>query len=109
MLRAILQWLKSYIPERLPQSGAAMEAWLVQVMALAGVPDADSYRQAIATSIMQLPELGNRRSKQFFIRVIQKRISAQLAYNIIDGIREKEKQQRVQDSKVQEAPATVVP
>ncbi len=95
-LRAVIRLLSSYIPQRLPQTGAAFEAWLKEVIALAGVPDSDSYRQAISTAVMQLQDLKNNQSKQYFVKVIQKRISAQLAYNVIDSIREKEKAQREQ-------------
>lgn len=105
-LRSVIRHILSYLPSRLPQTASAMDAWLNEVMELAGVPASDSYRQAITTAVMQLTDLRNNQSKQYFVKVIQKRISAQLAYNIIDGIRAKEKlarEQSVQDSQVPQA------
>ena len=97
-LKSVIRVIRSYLPSRLPQTGMAMEAWVVDVLALAKVPDNDSFRQAIASELMNLDGLINKKAKQYFVKVIQKRIVNQLAYQIIEGIREKEKQQREQST-----------
>lgn len=86
-----LKLLRSYLPKQLPQTGAQMESFLVDVMELAGVPDNDSFRQAVASELMNLRGLINKRSKQYFVKVIKQRITNQLAYNIISIINEREK------------------
>lgn len=105
-IRTGLKLIQSYLPSQLPQTGIAMETWMTEVLQLAKLPDNDSFRQAASTAIMQLTETTNTKSKHYFVRVLRKRVSNQLAYQIIDDIRNKEKiarEQSLQDSQVSQA------
>lgn len=93
-VKRVLRLLYSYIPTNLPQSGLAMDAFILDVLDLAQLPDNSSFRTAIATQIMHLSPESAKSTKRSFIVALRKAVSNQLAYEVIQ--REKATREPVQ-------------
>jgi hypothetical protein len=90
-IKQLVENVLSYLPSRLPQTDAQLDAFIRTTLALGAFPDNDSLRQAIATQIMHLGPLTTFKSKRYFVRMVQSAISKQTAYNLIADIRERAK------------------
>lgn len=84
----------------LPQSGQALNAVIGEVLQRANVPDNDSFRQAMAGEFMQPANLERNRSIQHYVRILKQRVTSQLAYVIIDDIRNREKEKAASEQSV---------
>ena len=51
------------------------------------LPDMPSYRQAVASQIMHLPQLCTRKAKRHFAKSIYKAMANEIAYGAIQSIR----------------------
>lgn len=90
-IRAKLKLLKSYLPLSLPQNGLELNGIIAEILQRANVPDNDSFRQAIAGEFMQPENLSKKRSIQHYVQLLRQRVTSQLAYVIIDDIRNRAK------------------
>lgn len=107
-LNALIALPLSFIPSPLPLTEAEHERWSEAVLKLGGFPaNNDSLKHAIAALLMHLPERCTRKPKQYFIAAIRKSIINQVAYNMMQDIKERDKAARDQKS-ISEATTAVV-
>lgn len=83
------------IPTPLPRGITEFYAWADDLIALAGVPNNDSVKFALAVSITHLGPTESNKSKKHFIDVLQKGAATQIAFAIMDEL--KSKQQAAKD------------
>lgn len=81
-------------PVKLPQTAKEMEDFLDKVFSLAEKEQKDSYVQAVAASIMHLPQTEDEKPLSYFIKVLRKAVANQASYEVIDALRQKEKAER---------------
>jgi hypothetical protein len=87
-------WLKKQLglwPQKLPVGISEFDAFAKKIFAIYEIPDLPSYRNAIATMIMHLPPTVDKMPLVYFGRSIKKAQSNQIAYEIIQQIKEAEK------------------
>ncbi len=95
-LLRIATLLASHVPSRLPENDVEHAAWAGSVLSIAGYPDNDSLRCALATMILHLDASRTRASKQSFIKQIKRSIANQAAYNAMSEFKAREKAARGQ-------------
>lgn len=83
--------LRGYFPEALPLNAEWMKRFTEDILTTYGLPDMPSYRQAIGTVVMHLGQQTNYKSKHFFAKTVRKAISNQLAYEMLQELKEQEK------------------
>lgn len=86
--------MRGFFPEKLPTSNSKLEEFTDTVLSLYGIPFHPSYKNAIATMIMHLSPTTDRKSKYYFVKSVRKAQANQVAYEMIDAIREEEKKAR---------------
>lgn len=95
-LISALAFLGSFLPTPLPRTPAQFDAWAASILKLGGLPENDSFRNALATRMMHVNETTTLVPKRFFVNVLCKSISNQLAYQVIEDIRNKRKQEQAE-------------
>lgn len=98
------------VPSALPITPAEHDSWASSILELGKLPDNDSFRHALATMVMHLPETMTEKPKAYFISALKKAIANEIAFGVIQGLKAKEKAvgQQVEDTTatvVQEAQA----
>jgi hypothetical protein len=83
--------LKSKFKEELPRSRPAMDAFFTDIIKTYDLPDMPSYRNAMAVMIMNMGSETIKQSKFSFAKAIKKAMSNQVAYSVIEEIREQQK------------------
>lgn len=87
--------LSSYFPSKLPVGVAEFDKWANSIIYLSGhYADLDSMKFALATMIMHLGAQKASISKQYFVRSLRKTASNQVAAQIFQDIKEKQKAQQ---------------
>lgn len=87
----IFKKLRSYFPEKLPQTELQLAQYLDRVFHLCGIPRSRSYEQAVATMIMQMPGYNDSKSVNYFVKCIKRRRANEAAYALLQEIRVSEK------------------
>lgn len=90
----LLKLLLSYLPSKLPNTPQSVEDWLQDVLSLSGYPDNPGFRSAALTATLHLPERTLYKPKQFFVRNIKAAVVRQQAFQAIEDIRDKAKEER---------------
>ncbi len=90
-LRTYLKRLGGTFLTRLPETEAEMHFFIGSVLELGGLPDNDSFRHAIATSILHLDSSKNSVKKLDIIRQLRRSITNQVAFSLIADIKAREK------------------
>lgn len=90
-LKRIRMVVAAFIPTPLPQNGLELESWLQSILEIAGLPNNDSFQQAVCTHLMHLGTTTAYKPKLFFILAIRKAVANQVAYERIDQIRQQSK------------------
>lgn len=104
-----LRLVLSYLPTALPRTDEQLQAYIVQVQALAGYPEQnDSLEHCVANQVLHLSNLTSRISKQYFVRSIHKAVANQAAFNHLEVLRSKEKTAREEQQKLSEAQSQMV-
>lgn len=75
----------------LPKGITEFHAWADDLITLAGVPNNDSVKFALAVSITHLGPTESHKSKKHFISVLQKGAATQIAFAIMDELKAKQK------------------
>lgn len=102
----ILAIVNSYIPKRMPQSPAALEDFVSQVLYAGGFPDNDSFRVAIYTQVLHTSADSSFLNQRKFINSVRRSVTNQLSYNLMMIHKGKEKAN--EQSTVQETSGQVV-
>jgi len=102
-LKKFWKHFRAFFPSPLPLTPAAHTAWASEILDLGGFPDNSSFRHALATMVMHLPQLTTYKSKVFFVWNLKRSIANQTAYQVMTDIKEATKnEQSVQEREVQE-------
>lgn len=88
-LKKILKQIKARLPERLPQTEAAVDAFVAEVCEVGGFPSNDSMKQAVCTQLMHVHQEASWVRKSTFIQAIRRAILNQCAYNLIQDIKQR--------------------
>jgi len=76
---------------QLPVGLSEFNAFCETIFTKYSLPDMPSYRNAVATMIMHLPQTEDKAALSFFAKSIRKAMANQVAYEVIQQIREDEK------------------
>lgn len=96
-----VKFAQALFPAPLPLTSAEHTAWASSILELGGFPDNDSFRHALATMVMHLPQLTTYKAKAYFVWSLRRSIANQTAYQVMQSIKEAAKnEQPVQDSQV---------
>lgn len=103
VFRRFLTKARAFFPSALPLTPADHTAWASEILELGGFPDNSSFRHALATMVMHLPQLTTYKSKVWFVWNLKRSIANQTAYQVMTDIKEATKnEQSVQEREVQE-------
>ncbi len=78
-------------PTKLPVGMQAFEDWFLSICQAYGLPDDRSYKNAVSTMIMHLGPTCDRKPRAYFAKAIRKSMSNQVAYEVIEQIRNQQK------------------
>lgn len=90
-----VKYVRGFFPEALPLNYEWMKNFTDDILFTYSLPDMPSYRQAIGTVVMHLGQQTNHKSKYFFAKTVRKAISNQLAYEMLQELKEAQKLQAV--------------
>lgn len=83
--------IKLSFPTKLPQGVQEFEAWASQIIKAYGMPDNDSVRFAIASSILHLSSTDSHRPPAYFGKVLVKGAASQVALGVMEDLKNKQK------------------
>jgi len=87
----LLLKLRHLFPTRLPTHKEQLGAFMQEIIDTYEFPDEPSYRHSIASAIMQLGALTDRKPMRFFAKSMRKHMANQIAFLAIEEIRQAEK------------------
>lgn len=91
MVKTALKWFRGLFPMKLPTTVQAFDEFSDWVFKTYGLPNIPNYRGAIAEKIMHLGDTTSYKAPFFFALYLRKRQANQIAYSVIDEIRQQEK------------------
>jgi hypothetical protein len=83
-----------FFPQRLPDGMTAFKNWGEDILEIYGLPNEADYMHALATMIMHLGPTIHRKPPFYFFRSIKKTQANQIAYAVIQAIKEEKRQQK---------------
>ena len=93
-LKKALYLFTSLFPTKLPTGTTQFDQFYKKIIDTYDLPDLPSYKNAVATMIMHLDPLTTSKSRVYFGRSIKKSMANQVAYEVIQQIRETEKNEQ---------------
>lgn len=86
-------WLKfrQFYPEKLPSTVSELDDFTTNALLVASLPDLPEYRRVIATTMMHLGPVTDRKSLRFFSRSLRRALLNQAAFDKIQAIIQQEK------------------
>lgn len=94
--------IMAHVPQVLPQSPEALEAFMQEVMRLGSFPNNDSFRRGIATELLQTTTSQVKVSKAQIVRRLQRQIGNQIAFAVIENVKAKTAQKAQEERNVTE-------
>lgn len=89
-MKRLLRKVAAQCPTRLPQGMAEFERWSDDILDLYGMPNNDSTKFALAVSIQHLDSTVSAKPKAFFGRLLQKGAANQIAYAVMQDLKQKQ-------------------
>lgn len=87
------------LPSRLPLTVAELDKMIGEILVVNDLPDNPSYKHAIASAIMHLGPVTNKKSYSFFAKSVHKAISNHVAYDKMKQLEKEEQEKKeLQDS-----------
>ncbi len=105
-IKQVLERIRSFFPETLPQGLTHAEAWIDSIIRMAKLPNNDSIRFAVAVKVLHLAETDCYKSKEFFVRALKKAAANQVVSQIINDLKAKQQAEQ-QAAQAAAAAATV--
>lgn len=109
--KSLLKWANA--PQALPTTVEQLDLWVNQVLKGFKLPEQPSYRQRIAELIMHNQPVDSHTMKPItLVNGVKRAMANQIAYNLIDDIRVKAKEERLAaekaavEAKIKECEAT---
>lgn len=105
------RYLRGYLKVTLPVGVKEFDEFCTSIFSVYDLPDLPSYRNAIATMIMHLPATVSAKAPVFFAVSIKKAMANQIAYEVIQQIRQEQKklEQGEATPKLEAAPDESIP
>lgn len=103
-LKKFCSKLKGFVPSKLPISAEEFEVFVSQIFSTYDIPDLPSYRHALASMIMHQGPLTHKVPHQFFYRSIKKAQANEVAFNIIQDIKNADKEKLKKETAVEVEP-----
>lgn len=107
-LKKAVRLILSYIPQPLPIGRQAHEAWASEIIALAGMPDNDSMRFAVAVMVLHAERSQYTLSKQSFVKQLKRSAANEVAGALMSELKAKQKAAADEQQRVKEASEQVV-
>ena len=105
----IFKTIRSLFPSKLPQGMTEFETWAKDIIELAGIPDNDSTRFAVAVSILHLDATSAFKPKHYFVKTLIKGAASQVAGGVMQELKEKQQAAVKAEQEKQLAEATAQP
>lgn len=99
----------TYLPSKLPQGVTEFENWAKSIITAYNMPDNDSVRFALCTSIMHLDATSAYKPKAYFGKLLIKGASSQVAASIFQELKLKQQEAIKLEAEKQAAEATAIP
>jgi hypothetical protein len=103
----VKKWLMSFMPAEMPQSPAALDAFIMEVLEIGKFPKNDSFVSAITSQILHTTVGTSKLNKRMFVNTLKRSIANQLAYGLMMDIKAKEKAE-IEQATVKATPSEVV-
>ncbi len=100
--------LKSFFPEKLPTGMSEFMKWSDEIILLSNYADADSLRFAIASILIHSDHKTSALSKNYFVVRLRKSAANQVASQVFQDIKEKQKAAEVTAAATKEAKTSSV-
>lgn len=97
-IKFLLRQIRARFKSNLPRNEVEHAAWAGDILELAGLPDNDSFRHALASMVLHLNAGVIRVPKYHFIKELVRSIANQAAYNIMMDLKNKEKAEREKEA-----------
>lgn len=98
-LKHFFNRIRAFFPTPLPQGLAEFETWSESVINLAGAPNNDSVKFALAVQVLHLDSTISHKPKEFFIRSLRKAMSNQIVSQVINDLKAKQQEAAAQSAK----------
>jgi hypothetical protein len=82
----------------LPQGRQEFDAFANNIISKAGLPDNDSTRFAVATSILHTPEPKSEVTEEYFVQILKRGAARQVAVAVMQELKEKQKKQAEEEA-----------
>jgi len=89
----LLQQLRGHFPSKLPHTEEDFNKFCESIFSVYNLPDKLSYRRAIATMILHLGPLENKKSKIYFVKSIEKARMNEFAFDQMQAFKKLEQQE----------------
>lgn len=105
-MKRLLLRLLALIPTKLPQGVSDFETWSDSILDIYNIPNNDSTKFALATTVMHLGSTAGYKSKEYFGRVLIKGAATQVAYQIMQDCKARQAEKAAEEQKQTEATAS---
>ena len=89
--------------KRLPLGTTEFNTWATRIIKKSGLPDNDSTRFALATTVLHAPAGESRYSDTHFVKVMQKAAANQIAAQILHDLKEKQQAEALRQQEEEKA------
>lgn len=86
----LVRRLRAFLPSRLPQGRADFNSWATDIIEMAGVPDNDSTRFAVAAMVMHGAGKSGWKSKWFFVNQLVKAAANEVAHAVLTELKSRQ-------------------
>lgn len=107
MLKNLIQRLRGQFPTSLPRGMTELESFVTDIFSTYGFADSPHYRHAIATMILHLDTLCDKKSKAYFARAVRKSQANEVAFEMLQQLKEQEEKKKAELKALEELPPTI--
>lgn len=98
-VKRILSFVRGFFPSQLPVGLESFHKWADSIFDTYNIPNGSTYRHALASMIMHLGPTTHRKSKWFFVASIRKAQANEVAFDVIQTIKEEDQKKREEEAK----------
>lgn len=102
-MKKLIKKIKGRFATELPRTSADLVKFCDEIFKTYDLPDLPTYRRAIGSRIMMVPETTNKLPKRVFAIAIKNAMSKQLSFDMIQFINSEEKKKEQEAKKASEA------
>lgn len=106
-IRGLIRRIQGRFPTKLPKGSSDFDKFADSIIKTYNIPDMHSYRQAIATMILHLDPLTDRKPKKYFALSIMKAMANEVAYSKIQEFKKLAEEKAKKEKEELEATASL--